>query len=342
MNINTKLADPLNETALPNFSRLGINHHSSTSLGYPDGIFAFRYIICTQEDRRKFDGNANMAAGVAVGDALSYRFAKTIWKMNPLTKKLAPVENKIYTDEEAIDKAMNKYRKYQPVDQTDREKFEHYLETIPQTIRHGFKVLSELCGNKHIVCEDVVNHSDPRLALPIVGRTDFSVKDLPEEKSSAGVVIHKTAPKADLLSVLELKTSWSRATKRKKDGSRSFSSAKLPLLPNVNHLKQLSFYATAQKPLDAKLIYLTSEGSQVFDKNNCADLEPANMKNYYEQLVKAAIRRERLLKRYEHLNDTQAMKMEIIKDLEPAFEHPFYWRIGNHFLNIAKDLWRNI
>ena len=93
MILNKKLDDPLSELSLPNFARLGINHHSSTSLNYPDGIFVFRYIICTQEDRRKFDGNANMAAGVAVGDALSYIFAKTIWKMNPLTKKLAPVKN---------------------------------------------------------------------------------------------------------------------------------------------------------------------------------------------------------------------------------------------------------
>ena len=102
----------------------------------------FRYIVCTQQDRRKFDGNANMAAGVAVGNALSYIFAKTIWKMNPLTKKLAPVKNEFLTDEEAIDKAKTKYLKYQPVDDTDREKFEHYLETIPQTIQQGFKCFS--------------------------------------------------------------------------------------------------------------------------------------------------------------------------------------------------------
>ena len=125
MNINSKiLADPLEELALPNFSRLGINHHSSTSLSYPQGVFVYRYIICTQEERRNFDGNANMAAGVAVGNALNYRFAKVIWKLNPLTKKLAPTENKVFTDQEAIDKAMEKYRAYIPVDDTDREKFE--------------------------------------------------------------------------------------------------------------------------------------------------------------------------------------------------------------------------
>ena len=46
------------------------------------------------------------------------------------------------------------------------------------------------------------------------------------------------------------------------------------------------------------------------------------MKNYYEELVRSAIRRERLLKRYEHINDTEKMKLEIIKECENNFEHP--------------------
>ena len=345
MNINTKqLADPLNESALPNFSRLGINHHSSTSLNYPDGVFAFRYIICTQEDRRKFDGNSNMASGVCVGDALSYRYAKVIWKMNPITKKLAPTENKVFTDDEAIDKAMTKFRKYQPVNDLDREKFDHYLEEVPQTIRQGFKVFNELCGNHHIVCEDVVNHQDKRIFLPIVGRTDFSVQDLRKEQSLPGAqhVAKVGTPVPSLLSVLELKCSFGKAMKLRKDGSRSFSNARLPSIPNPTHLQQLSFYYTAKKPADVKLIYLTANGSQTFHKGNCADLEPENMKNYYEQLIRSAKRRERLLKRHEHINDTEKMKLEIIKDCESNFEHPFYWKIGNHYLNQARELWKNL
>ena len=101
--------------------------------------------------------------------------------------------------------------------------------------------------------------------------------------------------------------------KRKKSGERSFSYARLPVLPNKQHLKQLSFYCTAQRPVDAKLIYLTADGSQVFHQGNCADLEPENMKNYYEELVRSAIRRERLLKRYSHITDTAQMKLELLK-----------------------------
>jgi len=343
MILNKKLDDPLNESSLPNFSRLGINHHSPTSLNYPDGIFAFRYIICSQDDRRKFDGNANMASGVCVGNALSYKFAKVIWKMNPLTKKLAPTENKVFSDDEAIDKAMEKFRKYQPVNDLDQEKFEHYLEEVPQTIRQGFKVFNELCGNHHIVCEDVVNHQDKRIFLPIVGRTDFSVQDLRKEQSLPGVRHGtKIPPKGSLLSVLELKCSFGKAMKLRKDGSRSFSNARLPSIPNPQHLQQVSFYYTAKKPADVKLIYLTAAGSQIFHKGNCADLEPENMKNYYEQIIISAKRRERLLKRHEHIEDTAQMKLEILKDLSADWNHPFYWKIGNHYLNQAKELWKNL
>ena len=98
--------------------------------------------------------------------------------MNPMTKKLAPTQNKVFTDEAAIEAAMDKFRKYKPVNDVDEEKFNHYLETIPQTIKHGYKCISELVGNNHVVCEDVVNHTDTRVQLPFVGRTDFSIKDL--------------------------------------------------------------------------------------------------------------------------------------------------------------------
>ena len=254
-------------------------------------------------------------------------------------KKLAPTENKIHTDEEAIDRAMNKFRQYIPVNDLDQEKFDHYLEEVPQTIREGFKIFSQLCGSNHVVCEHVVNHQDKRVHLPIIGRTDatiFSEQD--SHKSNLTGESLSCTP----LSILELKTSFGKPMKRRKDGSRSFSKAKLPSIPHRNHLQQLAFYATALKTKDPKLVYVTSEGSNVFHKGNCADLEPENLKNYYEELIRIAIRRERLLKRYEHINDLDRMKLEIFRDVSPDWNHPFYWRIGNFYLNQARELWKNL
>ena len=182
-----------------------------------------------------------------------------------------------------------------------------------QALSIGHRYFGYAGKNNHVNPKEIVEivqwyAQDKRIKISINGRTDFSIQDDQQEKSSGGF---KDASQAHRLSILELKTSWQKPMKRKKDGSRSFSYAKLPLLPNKQHLKQLSFYCTAQRPVDAKLIYLTADGSQVFHKGNCADLEPENMKNYYEELVRSAIRRERLLKRYTHINDTEKMKLEM-------------------------------
>jgi len=70
----TKIIDPLQELQLDGFKKLNellkINHHSPTSSAMPLGVYAFRYLFCTQEQRREFDGNSNMAAGVACNDAI--------------------------------------------------------------------------------------------------------------------------------------------------------------------------------------------------------------------------------------------------------------------------------
>ena len=58
-----------------------------------DGPFVFQKIKLTQEQRRLLEGNANMMAGVCVNDALQDHYSNTIWRMNPLTKKLQPQLN---------------------------------------------------------------------------------------------------------------------------------------------------------------------------------------------------------------------------------------------------------
>ena len=346
MNINTKkLDDPLEEKILPGiFKNLNYNHHSPTSLDMLDGPFVFQKIFLTQEQRRLLEGNANMAAGVAVNDALQDHYSNTIWRMNPNTKKLQPQLNKKLSQEAAIQKALEKFKEYNPVNEKDRDKFEKYQETIPQTIRQGFLACEKIgiAKAKEITAEASINHTDHRLHLPIVGRTDLHFKDFNEVEQSTSASASKAAP---FLSVLEFKTVWQKPLKIRKDGSRGFSHAKLPSSPLVNHCRQLSFYMTSffshAYPLKPYLIYLSADGFQIFSQNNCADLEPANIKNYYEQLVTKGIRRERLLTRYSHLNDKDAIIENLIADTDPQFEHPFYWSIGFEFVKEAKELWMN-
>jgi len=347
----TQIIDPLDGLQQDGFKKLNellkVNHHSPTSSSMPLGIYAFRYLFSTQEQRREFEGNANMAAGVAVNDAMQFHYSNDIWSFHPGQRKLAPSKNVKLSKDEAIARAMEKFNEYVPVNEKDRAKKEHYQETIPQTCRQGFLAFDSLGlqNSDTVVAEDSINHNDDRLSLPIVGRTDLHFKDF--NTSSQGVV----APSGDhgsdapFLSVLELKTSWQRPGRVRKDGTMSFSSAKLPSTPNINHLQQLSFYCYAlRKRLRTSpfLIYLTADDFIIFTEKNCGDLEPQNLKNYYEQLVANCMRKERLLARYVDLDEPDMILAEIAKDVEPNFDHNFYWNIGAKHYARAKEIWRNV
>ena len=342
-----KLIDPLETLQQDGFTKLNellkINHHSPTSSSMPEGIYAFRYLFSTQQQRREFEGNANMAAGVAVNDAIQFHYSTDIWSFNPNQRKLAPHKNTKLSKEEAIAKAMDKFKEYVPVNDKDREKKEHFLETIPQTIQQGFIAFEKLniLKSEKIVAEDSINHIDHRLSLPIVGRTDLHFIDFKSSERSGGASApHKSS---SVLSVCELKTSWQRPGKvRKTDGIRSFASAKLPSTPLVNHLQQLAFYCFSLRKLNQVfpcLIYLTADDHIIFTEKNCADLELQNLNNYYEQLVRNCIRKERLLSRYIDLEEPDMILAEIAKDVEPGFDHQFYWNIGSKHLARAKKIW---
>ena len=34
--------------------------------------------------------------------------------------------------------------------------------------------------------------------------------------------------------------------------------------------------------------------------------------------------------------------MELVRDTDAQFDHPFYWKIGNTFLKQAQDLWNQV
>ena len=343
-----KLIDPLETLQQDGFTKLNellkINHHSPTSSSMPEGIYAFRYLFSTQEQRREFEGNANMAAGVAVNDAIQFHYSDDIWSFNPNKRKLAPHKNTKLSKEEAIAKAMEKFMEYVPVNDKDREKKEHFQETIPQTIQQGFIAFEKLniLKSEKVVAEDSINHIDHRLSLPIVGRTDVHFTDFNVSERSDAASSQFISSDAPFLSVCELKTSWQRPGKVKKDGTRSFASAKLPSTPLVNHLQQLAFYCFSLRKLNKIcpfLIYLTADDHIIFTEKNCADLELQNLNNYYEQLVRNCIRKERLLSRYIDLEEPDMILAEIAKDVEPGFDHQFYWNIGSKHLARAKKIW---
>ena len=346
----TQIIDPLETLQQDGFTKLNellkINHHSPTSSSMPLGIYAFRYLFSTQEQRREFEGNANMAAGVAVNDAIQWHYSHDIWSFNPNQRKLAPHKNTKLSKDEATAKAMEKFMEYVPVNEKDRAKKERYQETIPQTIQQGYLAFEKLGiqNSNKVVAEDSINHIDDRLSLPIVGRTDLHFTDFNAAERSVAASFDDHG-QSSVLSVCELKTSWSRAGRVKKDGTMSFASAKLPSTPNINHLQQLAFYCFSLRKkmtVSPYLIYLTEDDFVIYTEKNCADLELQNLNNYYEQLVSNCIRKERLLSRYIDLDEPDMILAEIAKDVEPNFDHMFYWNIGAKHYARAKNIWRQV
>ena len=43
--------------------------------------------------------------------------------------------------------------------------------------------------------------------------------------------------------------------------------------------------------------------------------------------------------RYNDHTDRDKIISEIVKDLDPEFDHPYFWNIGSMFVQDAKKLW---
>ncbi len=87
-----KIIDPLETLQQDGFQKLNdllkINHHSPTSSSMPLGIYVARYLLSTQEQRREFEGSANMAAGVACNDGIQFHYSDDIWTFHPNKRNL--------------------------------------------------------------------------------------------------------------------------------------------------------------------------------------------------------------------------------------------------------------
>ena len=335
---NKELQDPLNENVLPEFAtKLGLHHHSPTQQAIPDGAWIFKYGILTQEERRLLPANAQMKAGVAVGDVLQQYYSDTIWKLNPLTKKLMPYANALQKadKQELINDNLDKFRKYEPADDKDREKFEKYQQEIVEVITNGFSALEEIGAANlgPITCEEQISipQEVSSLLLPVVGRTDFTFGGV-----SAGGSSQQSFPSL----ILELKTTWSKLGKVKKNGERSFISLSSPAAPSFTHLTQCAFYAAKydyKAPI--KLLYVNKNGYKIFDSSNCSDLTQEGLQKNFKIMCNVFRRREKILGQFEK-KDPQNILKSAIEIIDPNFDHPYCWHnIGDENLRRAKQLW---
>mgnify|MGYP001163766556 FL=1 len=358
MQLNNKiLQDPLEEKTLPQFAqKLNINHYSATQFSIPDSSWLFKYVYLTQQQRRDlFESNSAMEAGKRVGDALQRTYAETIWKLNPLTKKIAPAKNEKISLDNSIQEQLEIFKEYNPVNDKDSDKKIKYLEEVPEIVRNANLGLTELgVASSSVTCErqisipndnqvgdDFFNHVSFPL-LPVVGRIDFDFGN-PNE-IGANPTEHFSTPfvgSAFPHKIIELKTKYSRLGKVKKDGSRSFLVSSVPATPSFNHLVQCSVYGAHYGfKVPVYLLYATATGFQIFDSTNCKHLTVEGMQRNLQIMYRTFLRREKILAQFQDLTREEIIE-NAISMIDPNFDHPYAWNgLPPELLNDAKELWK--
>jgi hypothetical protein len=335
-NVN-ELSDPLNEKALPLFAtKLLINHYSPTQQSICDAAWLYKYLILSQEERRLLPANAQMKAGVFLNNVLQSYYASTIWKFGP-QRKLTPTENLLKgTDKQTIiNKELEEFKSYEPVDEKDRQKKEKYLDELFLVLNNGFAAMDDLNLSHHTVVSErqiSIDQSQSSLLVPIVGRTDF-------ELGNAGGSI---SPSFLSTGIIELKSTWSKAGKLKANGERSFISAKIPNKPSFNHLIQVAMYAAYHNySVPVFLVYVCKDEYKIFDSSNCADLTQEGLKRCFKILCNTFRRREKILAQFEELSKEEIIKNAVAM-IDPNFDHPFAWsNLNPEQLQHAKQLWNH-
>ena len=353
MLLNNKiLSDPLTEKTLPEFAiKLGINHFSATQFSIPDAAWLFKYVYLTQEQRRALlNSNSAMEAGKRVGDALQRVYAETIYKINPLTKKVAPTTNEKLSMDNAIQEQIELFKEYNPVDDKDAEKKIKYLDEVPQIIMNANAGLTELGVASPVTCERQISIDQNSLKenfsisfplLPVVGRIDFDfgnqsvIGETPTEHFSP--LVGSAFPHK----IIELKTKYSRLGKVKKDGSRSFIVSSPPATPSFNHLVQCAVYAANWNfKVPVYLLYATANGHQIFDSTNCIHLTQEGMKKNLQIMFRTFIRREKILSQYQDQTRSEIIE-HAIGLMDGNFDHPYAWNgMPEDLLQEAKQLWK--
>lgn len=132
--------------------------------------------------------------------------------------------------------------------------------------------------------------------------------------------------------IVENKCMFPRRGRLKKDGTRSWNTARLPDEPPLNHLIQVAIYHLASK-LPVYMCYINEKEYKVFHAENCEKLKPENLKKLEKIIYHKALVRQNLLKISHDVN--------VLKNyVQPDFDN-YMWKneSDNSLLEEAKKLW---
>ena len=132
--------------------------------------------------------------------------------------------------------------------------------------------------------------------------------------------------------IIEDKCKFPRRGRVKKDGTRSWSTTKLPETIEPYHLMQTDFYHYATE-LPIYICYINEESFKVFSAENCELLTPKSIESRKKDFIQRCKVRQNLMKISNDVN--------ILKDyVQPDFEN-YFWRndLDPTYLDNAKKFW---
>jgi hypothetical protein len=296
------------DLALSYYSKLGLDHSSPSQEALSDSDWVVRYCHFTQEDRRLMNISYRMTAGVSIGRA-SQRF---------VSKYMYDAEKKILNEKKDLDtiikEELAEYDKYQAHNEADKEQHQETKNYLADMIKITVGAVEKVKLEEESASERYCTYKFKELVLPKIGRIDM------EDKKS----------------FIELKTK--HRSKRKSDTKAGFSWVKgyLPKTPDLNHIRQCSFYwrSTGKKP---HLLYVNQDSYNIFTEDNCELLTPEYMNFIIQQdLIKAKVRQNILC-----LCRGSAKDMASI--LPPPDFSGFMWKdIQEEYVRKAASLWDNV
>lgn len=290
----------------PEFLELGIDHYSPTQMNMPLAVWAYKYVALDQEQRRKLKTNINMFFGTIIGSITQMMFCDEIW-----TYSSNKVENnqKLSYDQ-ALELLNEEIKAYVPWDDKDQEKYDAIKHLAPAYLKNSYEGWKSLSLKNHIIAER--NVTLPLAHVSMLGRIDGE----------------------DDLMLLEQKCKLPKLNAVKKDGTRSVSTVKIPDVPQIEHCRQTSFYHFASGQKRPFLLYVNDKEYRIFDSSNCDLLTADAMTQHMEYYRQQARLRDR------HILASNCSVKKLLSNMDPDFEHAFYWDIGDEQKKLAQEAYK--
>jgi len=203
----------------------------------------------------------------------------------------------------------DKLKKFVSFDRNQSEKFDYISTIVKDFIRNGHAAHMTIPGYDKTKPEIEAFMTLKGINIPIHGYLD-----------------HKGAV------IIEDKCMFPRRGRLKKNGTRSWNTARLPDEPPINHLIQVAIYHLSTN-LPVYMCYINEKEFKVFHAENCEKLKPENLKKLEKIIYHKALVRQNLLKISHDVN--------VLKNyLQPDFDN-FMWKneSDNSLLEDAKKLW---